>query len=328
MVKVGDGRFELPENFYYNKDQHVYLDPEEGLIGIDQIGYEFLKEPFELKILVEKKVNVGEPIAIITTKKGIIILLSPVTGIIKETNIKALEYMKDYPYSKGFIIKMEQIDEFDPLLIKGEEIVRWGQTEAQSILYDYYTFKLIEIGDAATGKTAIKFRFTDEYFKQDLKSTIGVDFGSKELKFDYNDYNEVKDDNIFDENTKRFTIKLNIWDAAGQKHFDVIRGMYYRGAKGAIIVYDVSNPVSFNNLTKWVTELQQNLGTKIPVLLIGNKIDLGRKVPYEKAEDFAKKHGFSYIECSAKTGENVQQAFKNLALDIYRLSERKRFTSK
>ena len=80
---------------------------------------------------------------------------------------------------------------------------------------------------------------------------------------------------------------MNVWDAAGQEYYDKIRGMYYKDANGCILVYDVNNPESFKNLNKWVDELEENLGRKVPTLLVGNKTDLERKIRREEAVEYA-----------------------------------------
>jgi small GTP-binding protein len=223
--------------------------------------------------------------------------------------------MEKDTYSKGFILELDKVFEIEPDLLTGAEVEKWGNIEVKSLLKGTYDFKIIEIGDSATGKTAIKVRFTDDFFKKDLKTTLGVDFGSKILNCTYE-----TDDSLFT-GTYKFTAKMNVWDAAGQAHYEKIRGLYYRGAKGALLVYDINNPVSFQNLDKWVAELEENVGRKIPTLLVGNKLDLDRKVPQDDAITYAKKHNFLFIETSAKTGEGVESAFKKLAIEIYKKEE-------
>ncbi len=317
MVVLSDGRFELPDTLYYDRNQHVYLDIDKGLVGLDQLGFSFMKNPTEIKILVENsgEVQIGEPLAVITAEDGITTLDSPVTGRIKSINENALKYMKDEPYSRGYIIELVKVIEIDPELITGLDVEKWAKNEGKSLLFGEYSYKVIAIGDSATGKTAIKVRFSDNYFKKDLKTTLGVDFGSKTITCEYDGV-----DSLFSD-TYRFQVKMNIWDAAGQKHYDKIRPMYYRGAKGALLVYDVNNPISFKNLKSWLKELKENTNEKIPVILIGNKIDLERKVPIEKAKTYAESHGFDFIETSAKTGANVQEAMKKLAMRIYDLNK-------
>ena len=313
MVTIADGRYSLPSSYLYSKTQHVFLDKVKKICGLDQIGYAFLKKPTEMQILVDKEVKVGEPFVAISTDKGISTLNSPCSGTLKTKHDDALEKMENDTYEYG-ILEFEEITEIDTTLITGADIEPWATHEVRSLLKNEYSFKVILTGDSAVGKTAIKVRFTDDYFKQDLKTTLGVDFGSKELKCEY-----LTEDILFS-GVYRFTSKLNVWDAAGQSHYDKIRGMYYRDAKGALLVYDVNNPVSFDNLGKWIEELDENLG-RVPTLLIGNKTDLERLVPLEKALEFAKNHGFLYAECSAKTGDKVENVFRKLAVEIYKKEE-------
>ncbi len=315
MVVIADGRFELPEELLYSS-QHVYLDKSKKMVGLDQIGYAYLSNPTEIKVLVEENVTMNEPIAAITTDRGITTLYSPCAGKIKSINQDPLKNMELDTYTKGFVIEFETITEIDSTLISGEKIEQWANHEVKTLLKNEYSFKIIEIGDSATGKTAIKVRFTENYFKQDLKTTLGVDFGSKELKLEY-----LSDDTLFS-GVYHFTAKMNLWDAAGQAHFEKIRGMYYRDAKGALLCFDVNNPVSFKNLDMWVEELDENVGRKVPVLLVGNKIDLERRVKFNEAEEYAKKRGFiGYVECSAKTGKGINDAFIKLALEVYKKEE-------
>jgi small GTP-binding protein len=315
MVVIANGRFELPDNLYYDKYQHVYLDIDKGLVGLDQLGFSFMKNPTEIKVLVENEVQIGEPLAVITAEDGITTIDSPVAGKIKSINENALQFMKDETYSKGYIIELEKVKEIDPELVTGLDVEKWAKNEVKSLIFGEYSYKVIAIGDSATGKTAIKVRFSDDYFKKDLKTTLGVDFGSKVIVCEYKGVDSLFSDSF------RFKVKINIWDAAGQKHYDKIRPLYYRGARGALLVYDVNNPFSFKNLDLWLEELKENTNKKIPVILIGNKIDLERKVPLEEAKEYAESHGFDFIETSAMTGANVQDAIKKLALRIYDLKE-------
>ena len=315
MVVVAEGRYELPDDFYYS-NQHVYIDMAKMIIGLDDIGYAFLKNPTELQILADQQISIGEPIAAITTDRGITTLLSPVTGKIKAVNENALDFIKTDTYSKGFLIEMENIDEFDSNLVKGKDNVeKWAKLESKILLRGEYVFKVIEIGDGTVGKTAVKVRFTDNYFKKDLKSTLGVDFGTKTLQC------EIPSDDLFLFGYHRFKARMNVWDAAGQAHFEKMRKMYYRATKGALLIYDVSNPITFQHLDGWIEEIETNIGEKIPILLIGNKIDLPRKISKEEAQTYAKSKGMLYFECSAKTGEGVTEAFKELAIEIYKKEE-------
>ncbi|WP_371806321.1 GTP-binding protein [Candidatus Lokiarchaeum ossiferum] len=316
MVYLANGRYYIPENLSYSKNHHVYLDLNKKLIGLDQIGFAFLASPQIVTILVENEIKINEPFASIVTEKGITTLNSPCSGKIKTINTKALEYMEVDTYTKGFLLEFEEITEIREDLISGDTIGPWAKKEVQSLLHNHYSFKIVEIGDSAVGKTAIKVRFTDNYFKKDLKTTLGVDFGSKEITCEY-----LSDDDVFINGSRTFKATLNVWDAAGQAHYEKIRGIYYRDAKGALLCYDVNNPISFKNLQVWVDELEEHLGLRVPTLLIGNKTDLERKVPLEEARRYAKQNGFLYVECSAKTGRGVNEAFKQLAVELYKKEE-------
>ena len=315
MVYLANGRYFIPENLSYSKNHHVYLDLKKKIIGLDQIGYAFLASPQNVTILVDDSIKINEPFASIATEKGITTLNSPCSGKIKKINPEALDHMEVDTYSKGFLIELEEITEIRDDLISGDKIEPWAKKEVHSLLHNHYSFKIVEIGDSAVGKTAIKVRFTDNYFKKDLKTTLGVDFGSKEITCEY------LSDDAFISGSRTFRATLNVWDAAGQAHYEKIRGIYYRDAKGALLCYDVNNPISFKNLQAWVDELEEHLGLRVPTLLIGNKTDLERKVSQDVAREYAKKNGFLYVECSAKTGSGVNEAFKQLALELYKKEE-------
>lgn len=317
MVIIADGRYELPDELYYHKINHVFIDVSNKNIGLDQIGFANLKNPKDITKLCDEKVQISEPFCHITTESGIVTLNSPCSGTVKEFNFDALKDMENDTYTTGYIIKLENIEEIDiDNLVTGSEIEQWGKHEVRSLLQDRYSFKIIEIGDSATGKTAIKVRFTDDYFKKDLRTTLGVDFGSKEVHYEYKN---VRD--LLYTGTYKFSARINVWDAAGQVYYDKIRGIFYRDAKGGMLVYDINNPISFQNLKKWIEELRIHISTNIPIMLLGNKSDLERKVPREEAVSFAVKNGFMFAECSAKTGEGIEEAFKKLAIEIYKSEE-------
>ncbi len=170
-----------------------------------------------------------------------------------------------------------------------------------------YLFKTIVVGDGAVGKTAITIRYATDKFQENYKMTIGVDFTIKMLK--------VKDKQI----------KCQIWDTGGQERFSKIRPLYYRGALGGLVVYDVTNRESFENLEKWFGEIEKNCIRKVPIILVGNKIDLEkRKVKKKEAKAYAAKkskdfgYEITYLETSAKTGETIKKVFTNL---IYMMVE-------
>ncbi len=159
--------------------------------------------------------------------------------------------------------------------------------------YDFL-FKCIVLGDGGCGKTALTVRFSQGYFQESYKMTVGVDFSVKLLE------------------VAQKRAKLQIWDTGGQERFSFVRPLYYRGAMGALLVFDVTNRESFDHLPNWVEELESNAG-KVPYVLIGNKIDLPRAVGSDEAWAFCQQMGIPYYyETSAKTGEAVGDCFHGL----------------
>ncbi len=163
-----------------------------------------------------------------------------------------------------------------------------------------YLFKYIIIGDTGVGKSCLLLQFTDRRFRTDHDLTIGVEFGARLVNIDGKQ------------------IKLQIWDTAGQESFRSITRSYYRGATGALLVYDVSRRDTFNHLTRWLEDAQQIASPNMVVMLIGNKCDLEkREVSQEEGERFAREHGLIFLETSAKTARNVEEAFLRTARMIY-----------
>ena len=156
-----------------------------------------------------------------------------------------------------------------------------------------YLFKLIIIGDSGVGKSCILLQFTDNRFRKDHDLTIGVEFGAKLI-----DIKEKK-------------IHLQIWDTAGQENFRSITRAYYRSAAGALLMFDLTRRESFDKLSDWLQETLENGNPHMVIVLVGNKLDLEeeRQVEYSEAEAFAKANGLVYLETSALTGHNVQEAF-------------------
>ncbi len=165
--------------------------------------------------------------------------------------------------------------------------------------YDYL-FKILIIGDSGVGKSAILLRFTEDTFSEHFISTIGVDFKIRTIE------HEGK------------YIKLQIWDTAGQERFRTITSSYYRGAHGIMVVYDVTDPESFDNVKQWLTEIQRYGSESVTKLLIGNKTDMEhrRVVSTEAGKQFANLLGMDFIETSAKDTTNIDQAFYKLATII------------
>jgi len=165
--------------------------------------------------------------------------------------------------------------------------------------YDYL-FKLLLIGDSGTGKSCLLNRFADDTYTESYISTIGVDFKIRTIELDGK------------------TIKLQIWDTAGQERFRTITSSYYRGAHGIIIVYDITNQESFNNVIQWLQEIDRHAPANVNKLLVGNKNDLMKKkmVDYTTAKEFADSKGISFLETSAKNSINVEQIFVTITSEI------------
>ncbi|MFW9897791.1 MAG: Rab family GTPase, partial [Candidatus Thorarchaeota archaeon] len=167
--------------------------------------------------------------------------------------------------------------------------------------YDYL-FKSIVVGDGGVGKTALTLRFSKGFFTEDYKMTIGVDFHVKTIKIDTEEEGQI-------------LVKLQIWDTGGQERFSSIRPMYYRGALGALLIFDLTSDESFEHLPQWIEEVRANVKSEVPLLLVGNKSDLVdlRAVSLDVINDFTEKFNLYYMETSAKTGEGVGDCFYILA---------------
>lgn len=165
----------------------------------------------------------------------------------------------------------------------------------------HYLFKYIIIGDTGVGKSCLLLQFTDKRFQPVHDLTIGVEFGARMIK--------IEDKNI----------KLQIWDTAGQESFRSITRSYYRGAAGALLVYDITRRETFNHLSRWLEEARANGNPDMVIMLIGNKSDMEsrRQVSYTEGEKFAAEHGLVFMETSAKTADNVEAAFVGTAAKIY-----------
>eukprot|EP00029_Vermamoeba_vermiformis_P003907 TRINITY_DN14441_c0_g1_i1.p1 TRINITY_DN14441_c0_g1~~TRINITY_DN14441_c0_g1_i1.p1 ORF type:complete len:241 (-),score=80.49 TRINITY_DN14441_c0_g1_i1:92-778(-) len=167
--------------------------------------------------------------------------------------------------------------------------------------YDHL-FKIVVIGDSGVGKSNLISRYTTNIFREEARTTIGVEFGHKTIKI------EEK------------VIKAQIWDTAGQERFKALTRGYYRGAVGGLLVYSVTDKASFEHLEKWLEELTGHAEPGILVMLVGNKSDLqsARQVSTQEGKDFAAKNGLSFIETSAKTGAQVDSAFAKIIQEIYK----------
>lgn len=196
-----------------------------------------------------------------------------------------------------------------------------------------YILKFILIGDSSVGKSSLLVRLTDDRFLADPDPTIGVEFGSHLIRLDNGE-----------------TVKMQVWDTAGSESFRSITRSYYRGAAGALLVYDVTHRASFLNVKGWLDDVRAHAEEKVSVVLVGNMYDLvqdesetpavaeegdeeelgrrrrlerrrskgkKREVSFQEAQEFAHKEGLLFVEASAKTGYNVAEAFAMAARDVH-----------
>lgn len=172
--------------------------------------------------------------------------------------------------------------------------------------YDYL-FKVVLIGDSGVGKSNLLSRFTRNEFCLESKSTIGVEFATRSIQVDAK------------------TIKAQIWDTAGQERYRAITSAYYRGAVGALLVYDMTKALTFENVERWLKELRDHADANIVIMLVGNKSDLRhlRSVSTEDAQAFCEREGLSFIETSALESTNVENAFQSILTDIYHIVSKK-----
>ncbi|KAG2548820.1 ras-related protein RABF1-like [Panicum virgatum] len=161
-----------------------------------------------------------------------------------------------------------------------------------------FRVKLVLLGDSGVGKSCIVLRFVRGQFDPTSKVTVGASFLSQTL--------------ALEDST---TVKFEIWDTAGQERYAALAPLYYRGAGAAIVVYDITSPESFNKAQYWVKELQKHGGPDMIMALVGNKADLheNRIVSSQEAQEYAEKNSMFFIETSAKTADNINQLFEEIA---------------
>ncbi|KAK9735228.1 hypothetical protein RND81_04G192100 [Saponaria officinalis] len=170
-----------------------------------------------------------------------------------------------------------------------------------------YLFKIVLVGDAAVGKSNLLARFARDEFYPSSKSTIGVEFQTQKI----------------DINGKE--VKAQIWDTAGQERFRAVTSAYYRGAVGALLVYDISRRQTFDSIGRWLNELHTHSDMNVVTILVGNKSDLrdAREVPTAEGKALAETQGLFFIETSALDSSNVAVAFQTVVKEIYNILSRK-----
>ena len=163
-----------------------------------------------------------------------------------------------------------------------------------------YLFKYIIIGDSAVGKSNILLRYIHDNFNEEFQSTIGVEFGAKNIKLE---------DKVY---------RIQIWDTAGQETFRSITRAYYKNSVCAFVVYDITNRNSFQNVKSWIEDCRKQSPKTVFMVLIGNKVDLedSRQVSYEEGSVFAEKNRMLFFETSAKTGKNIEEIFLKSSMEI------------
>ena len=154
-------------------------------------------------------------------------------------------------------------------------------------------YKILLLGDSTVGKTCFLLRYTDDTFLDLHMATIGLDYRLKTM---------ILDDHRI--------VKVQLWDTAGQDKFRAITRNYYKGARGIILIYDVTNIKSFENIKKWINEIKEEISEKVTIVLIGNKIDNEgeRKISKDQGEKLAIEYGVAFFETSAKTGQGINES--------------------
>ncbi|XP_051999350.1 ras-related protein Rab-25-like [Xyrauchen texanus] len=173
-----------------------------------------------------------------------------------------------------------------------------------------FVFKVVLIGESGVGKSNMLSRFTKNEFNHDSRTTIGVEFSTRTVQLN------------------SLTIKAQIWDTAGLERYRAITSAYYRGAVGALLVYDISKHLTYESAERWLKELYDHADPHIVVMLVGNKTDLAavRTVPKEDAMDFAEKNGLLFMETSALESTNVEAAFNTVLTEIHKKVSSKEVT--
>ena len=163
-------------------------------------------------------------------------------------------------------------------------------------------FKVVIVGDSFVGKTNIMSKYLKNEFHEDTKATVGVEFGSKQFKIEGHN------------------IRAQIWDTAGQERYKSTTSAYYKGAKGAFVVYDITRKESFDSIDKWINDLYSSADKKLTIVVIGNKNDLEdqRIITKEQGQEKANKLNIAFMETSALTGNNLDKAFEMMMNEVYK----------
>ena len=164
-----------------------------------------------------------------------------------------------------------------------------------------FMFKVVLVGDMSVGKTNIIAKYLKNDFSEDYKTTIGEEFHSKIAK------------------VEGHVVKAQIWDTCGQERFKSITDSYYKGAKGAFVVYDITRKNTFESVDSWISALRSAADKNLNIIIIGNKSDLEdqRQVETEQGEEKAQNNEAAFLETSAYSGDNIDKAFDNMITDVY-----------
>ena len=186
-----------------------------------------------------------------------------------------------------------------------------NNNSSNDINYDYL-FKIALIGDSATGKTSILLRFVDDFFTEDTKSTIGIDFKFVSLELEPNIYG-----------------KMQIWDTCGSERFKSLTTSFIKSCKAFILVFDITRQNTFKNIEQWIKTINENTSPQY-MILIGNKNDLEkeRQVKKESVINYCKEKLFNYMEISAKNNNNIEKMFKEVAYQLYNLVKKNKTSKK
>mmetsp|Transcript_23192 Transcript_23192/g.30287 ORF Transcript_23192/g.30287 Transcript_23192/m.30287 type:complete len:205 (+) Transcript_23192:193-807(+) len=162
--------------------------------------------------------------------------------------------------------------------------------------YDLH-LKLLMLGDTGVGKTCLLLRYSNDMFKSMYITTIGIDYKSKFIEVD------------------SMKLRLQIWDTAGQERFRTITVSYFKGAHGIMLVYDITDRETFDNISHWITQIKEHADSKVTIVLVGNKSDKGeeRQVQEEEGRALAESYNVKFFETSAKDNLNVSEAYEQLA---------------